>query len=134
MFMPFDTISNVYWVAVPKYEWVPVAPPALPTHLAQSAGESSSLEVHADAMPPPLQLVFRGFEWRTYSASYLRENPAWHLCAENRRDLDEERARESRPTQNVKPPSAIGDGPSSDTPQSPPGDLAAKLSGERTDP
>ncbi|HET9646384.1 MAG TPA: hypothetical protein VFP68_24195 [Burkholderiaceae bacterium] len=127
MFQPFETLYSLYCVAIPSYEWMPVAPPAQPTTLESGADRSPTLECRVDAAPRPMQLVFEGFEWRTYGNRYLRDNAAWQLCTENRREQDEERPKESRPMARVTPPASIGNDPSWDAPQSRAADAAGKL-------
>jgi hypothetical protein len=128
MLLPYEGIYTVYRVAIPKYEWVPVASPTQATELETGDGTPPTVECRPDPEPRPMQLVFAGFEWRTYGVSYLRDNPAWVNFHEIERDKDERRADEAH-----KPPEPpIGDAPSSDTPQSPAADPALKLDGEGT--
>ena len=123
MFMPFETAFSIWSVVVPKYEWEPAAPPADP-----ACGAQPELERQASGMPSPMQLVFKGMQWHTYSTTYLRENGAWQLCSDDRRDQDEERVRERK-----KPPS-LENGPVSDTPLAPEAAPAGGLQAERNWP
>lgn len=132
MFEPFETVYSLYCVAIPSYEWMPVAPPAQPTTLEPGANLPPTLECRVDAVARPMQLVFEGFEWRTYGNRYLRDNPAWQLCAENRREQDEVRPKESRPAPQLNPAASIGNDPSWDAQQSRADDPADKLGSKLT--
>ncbi len=144
MSLPFETSYNIWYVQIPVYEWEPVASPAPPgtadaPEAADATGtgdaDSPTLQCQAEAMPSPLQLVFKGYDWQACTLGYQRDNPSWDLCVRNRIDEADERAQEhdrhahrpSIPQAGQSPASAIGSVPSWDAPHSPEAAGGAKL-------
>ena len=113
---------------MPKYDWEPVVPQAQPTDPAGAAAPQDA-ECQNGGMPPAMQLVFKGLQWHTYTVAYQRENGAWELCGEIRRDQDDERVRERR-----KLPPPVENDPGIETPQAPDAASDTDLQDERNWP
>jgi hypothetical protein len=128
MLLPYETWSTVYYVALPKYEWLPVPESPVPEQIEALP----SVPPPPETIDPhrPMQLVFTGVEWHGFRLYYLRENPAWESLNSLERDEAEKRIIEQ--AHRIKPPSSIGTAPSAESPHSSVGDPAAKLDGERT--
>lgn len=100
---PFDTLMNLWWTAVPSYEWEPVvvppqtagdeAPAGAP---AAAPGDTGSC-ADAATLPPQLRLVFKGMRWVAVPVWSARENPAFDQISQDHRDQDELRAQHRAP-------------------------------------
>jgi len=109
MFLPFDTSMSVWYALIPRYEWVPAAPPEPPPDGNPDAPGAGGCEDGAPAPQPPLRLVFQGFEWMGYRLWSARPNASWDLCADNRREEDERRCEgKQRRTPGVSASAVLG--------------------------
>jgi hypothetical protein len=113
MLLPFDSVMNLMYTAVPIYEWEPVpvaqAQPGAPAPdgaaAAGGAGEGASEPATS------LQLVFKGMRWIQVPMWSLRENAAFNQVSQDQRDDDVRRNQErSRYAQrvNATPTQAAG--------------------------
>ncbi|HEY6510725.1 MAG TPA: hypothetical protein VI032_02030 [Burkholderiaceae bacterium] len=109
--LPFDTVFNLWWTAVPVYDMEPVAPPVVPPEgqpkpqatgaddLAASAAAADASESSDDdkASEQSMRLVFKGVKWIPVSAYNIRENLYYNLLQENQREADEQRSLARKP-------------------------------------
>lgn len=103
---PYDTLMNLWWTAVPAYEWEPVIPPpqtpadGMPDGApAATTGDAGAC---ADAVGlPALRLVFKGMRWVAVPVWSSRENPAFEQISQDHRDQDELRTQHRAPRPRV---------------------------------
>jgi hypothetical protein len=112
MLLPFDSVMNLIYTAVPIYEWEPV-PPVEAQSPAPACGDATTTADTANADgTPPLQLVFKGMRWIAVPVWTQRENPGWNQVAQDQRDDDarrtQERARQARKEPTPTAPAAAG--------------------------
>lgn len=115
MLLPFDSVMNLMYTAVPIYEWEPVpaaeVQPSAPA-AADAAGDAASGEAagSANGIPPSLQLVFKGMRWIAVPVWTQRENAGFNQVAQDQRDEEgrraQERARHARKEPEAAPGSA----------------------------
>jgi len=128
MFLPYETSFSMWFSAMPRYEWVPVAQPELGACAPEGEGLQGST---GGSTTLHMQAVFKGVEWTPYPVWRAQANPAWDLCARNCRDEADERSQErARHAKREQPP--IGSAPSWDAPQSPDASRVAKLDDKGT--
>jgi hypothetical protein len=101
MLLPLDTVMNVWFTAIPIFEWEPEPPPLPPTDACDApdaaasddgATPSTTNPAVPSGMPPAMRLVFRRYDWITTPVWTQRENPSWDLVQDNHRDEDQNRA------------------------------------------
>jgi len=107
--LPFDTVFNVWWTAVPIYELEPTTPPAdtpeCPVQQEVSADDAATNAAAADVSessddetPDQAQKwVFKGVKWIPVSAYNIRENLYYNLLQERQREDDEQRSLARKP-------------------------------------
>jgi hypothetical protein len=118
MLLPYDTIANLMYTAVPIYEWEPVPPATATAEGCVEAAATLSNAANddggeaADNLPPSLRLVFKGYRWVAVPVWSLRENPAWDQINQDQRDEETRRSQErGRQAQHVKAAPAAAAGP-----------------------
>ena len=107
--LPFDTLYNVWWTAVPVYDLEPMAPPVvLPEGQAKQEASADDAAANSAAAcanettddkkaEQSMQLVFKGVKWIPVSAYNIRENLYYNLLQESERDADEQRSLARKP-------------------------------------
>ena len=107
--LPFDTIFNVWWTAVPVYDLEPVVPPVdnptCPVVQQDSADDTAANAAAADVSESSddetseqaLKWVFKGVKWIPVSAYNIRENLYYNLLQERQRDEDDQRSLARKP-------------------------------------
>lgn len=78
---PYDSVTYLWWTAIPKYEWEPAPPPA-PANADAAASAPGMLD------QPPLQLVFKGMQWVLVPITHQRTNPFFDQIADDQADRD----------------------------------------------
>lgn len=134
--LPFDTVFNVWWTAVPVYDLEPAVPPADQAACAVvQQGNADDAAAHAaaadasessdDETPEQtLKWVFKGVKWIPVSAFNIRENLYYNLLQERQRDEDEQRslARKPLPPRPLPVEREDAPGQAGDKPAEPTGD------------
>lgn len=108
--LPFDTLYNVWWTAVPVYDLEPMALPVVAPECqakqeasrddaASNAAAADTSESSDDdkASEQSMHLVFKGVKWIPVAAYNIRENLYYNLLQESERDADEQRALGRKP-------------------------------------
>jgi len=101
---PFDTSLSMWFVPIPKFEWVPVPPP--PTH-ASCAGEGMAEQASAGEQPgpmPPMQWVMTGFSLCAYRVWNGVPNHDWQVYMDNQHKEPEKEAEQPAPRKPLAPP------------------------------
>jgi len=120
--LPFDTVFNVWWTAVPIYELEPTTPAAdTPECLVQqetsaddtaSSAAADASESSDDETPDQMQKwVFKGVKWIPVSAYNIRENLYYNLLQERQREDDEQRSLARKPLLSRPQPTLRDDAP-----------------------
>jgi len=90
MLLPLDNVMNLWYTAVPIYEWEaePTVPPADGCADVAPADAQGNA---AEDVQTNMRLVFKGYEWIATPVWTQRDNPAWDLVQGNQRDEDARR-------------------------------------------
>ncbi len=99
MLLPYHSVMNLMYAAVPIYEWERVpsadAQAAAAADVAAAADGASDRAGEGGNEPTTsLQLVFKGVRWVPVQTWGLRENPAWNQISQDQRDEDARRSQE----------------------------------------
>lgn len=112
---PYESIVNLFWTAVPVYDWEPV-PPVTPPPDSEGCVPPAPA---ADGMPPDagnaaglptMQLVYKGLRWVAVPVWSMRQNAAFDQISQDQRDEADARAQARRP--RAPPSEAASDAPS----------------------
>jgi hypothetical protein len=116
--------SNLFFYAVPIWQWEAVAPPAAAaTQDAPCAGDAAATAAASElanaepasaATAAALRLVFKGYEWRPTVDWHCEAVPEWEQWTDSKRDdssadaRSRERARNAAPLRPAAAPSTDG--------------------------
>ena len=108
--LPFDTLYNIWWTAVPVYDLEPTPPlvenPGCQLKQEASADDAAANAAAADASESSdddkaaeqsMRLVYKGVKWVPVPAYNIRENLFYNLLQESQRDADEQRSLARKP-------------------------------------
>jgi hypothetical protein len=133
MFLPYDSVMNVWLTAVPTYEWEPVPPPPPqePINLtvandpndpeqtnrtAPTGAKECGTASGTPAGLPEMRLVFKGMRWMPVPVWSFRENVAWEQVRQDHRNQDEENSlARARQIRRAPQPQDAGSGPQGTT-------------------